>query len=181
MHGVMQASPLAARTVRSRSRPNRSPPLREKARRRLEAHPSFHPLPSQALSGPKVTARTARAAGARSGFRVRADAKELTFDMKSRIKIQQGIDMLADAVAVTLGPRGASRDVSLRNRARDDPRVAASLPAPVPPARSWTAPPPRTLQPTGRNVVLSEKTGMPQVRARPPPTSPTPTASIYRV
>ena len=87
MHGVMQASPLAART---------------------------------ALSGPKVTARTARAAGARSGLRVRADAKELTFDMKSRIKIQQGIDMLADAVAVTLGPRG-------------------------------------------RNVVLSEKTGMPQV------------------
>jgi len=136
MHGVMQASPLAARTVRSRSRPNRSPPLREKARRRLEAHPSFHPLPSQALSGPKVTARTARAAGARSGLRVRADAKQLTFDMKSRIKIQQGIDMLADAVAVTLGPRGASRDVCGRNRARDDPRVAASLPAPVPPARS---------------------------------------------
>ena len=45
-------------------------------------------------------------------------------------------EMIADAVAVTLGPRGASRDVSLRNRARDDPRVAASLPAPVPPARS---------------------------------------------
>ena len=38
----------------------------------------------------------------------RADAKELTFDMKSRIKIQEGIDIVADAVGVTLGPRGAS-------------------------------------------------------------------------
>jgi chaperonin GroEL (HSP60 family) len=30
--------------------------------------------------------------------------------MKSRIKIQQGIDKLADAVAVTLGPRGTIQE-----------------------------------------------------------------------
>ena len=28
--------------------------------------------------------------------------------MKSRMKIQEGIDIVADAVGVTLGPRGAS-------------------------------------------------------------------------
>ena len=38
--------------------------------------------------------------------KVRADAKQLTFDMKSRMKIQEGIDIVADAVGVTLGPRG---------------------------------------------------------------------------
>jgi len=68
-----------------------------------------------------VSARVSRVAGPRRvAIKVRADAKDLTFDMKSRIKIQEGIDQLADAVAVTLGPRG-------------------------------------------RNVVLSEKIGMPQV------------------
>ena len=51
---------------------------------------------------------------------VRAEAKKITFDMDSRRKIQKGIDKLADAVGVTLGPRG-------------------------------------------RNVVLEEKFGMPQV------------------
>jgi len=34
--------------------------------------------------------------------------------MKSRIKIQEGIDTLADAVAVTLGPRGASETITVR-------------------------------------------------------------------
>lgn len=37
---------------------------------------------------------------------MRADAKKLSFDMEARNKIQRGIDQLADAVAVTLGPRG---------------------------------------------------------------------------
>jgi hypothetical protein len=81
-----------------------------------------------------VTARTTRAAGARAARKVRADAKDLTFDMKSRIKIQQGIDQLADAVAVTLGPRGASEPITVRrapSAARDRPsraRVAAPRP-----------------------------------------------------
>ncbi|KAI5068082.1 hypothetical protein GOP47_0016427 [Adiantum capillus-veneris] len=37
---------------------------------------------------------------------VRAEAKEIAFDQKSRAALQAGIDKLADAVGVTLGPRG---------------------------------------------------------------------------
>eukprot|EP00250_Pteridium_aquilinum_P012836 c20975_g1_i1 orf=270-2078(+) len=37
---------------------------------------------------------------------VRADAKEIVFDQMSRTALQAGIDKLADAVGVTLGPRG---------------------------------------------------------------------------
>lgn len=37
---------------------------------------------------------------------VRAAAKEIFFDQKSRAALQAGIDKLTDAVAVTLGPRG---------------------------------------------------------------------------
>lgn len=68
-----------------------------------------------------LSARTTRgASNRRVHVQVRAEAKKLTFDMASRRKIQAGIDKLADAVGVTLGPRG-------------------------------------------RNVVLEEKFGMPQV------------------
>jgi hypothetical protein len=59
-----------------------------------------------------------------------ADAKEIVFDTDSRRRLQRGINKVADAVAVTLGPRG-------------------------------------------RNVVLEQKFGVPQVRTRarrvPPP------------
>eukprot|EP00898_Chlorokybus_atmophyticus_P002284 jgi/Chlat1/3056/Chrsp21S03310 len=37
---------------------------------------------------------------------VRADAKDIYFGQESRYKLQEGINKLADAVAVTLGPRG---------------------------------------------------------------------------
>lgn len=37
---------------------------------------------------------------------VRAEAKDIAFDQKSRAALQAGIDKLADAVGVTLGPRG---------------------------------------------------------------------------
>jgi hypothetical protein len=37
---------------------------------------------------------------------VRADAKEIFFGQSSRAALQAGIDKLADAVGVTLGPRG---------------------------------------------------------------------------
>jgi hypothetical protein len=37
---------------------------------------------------------------------VRAEAKDIVFDQKSRAALQAGIDKLADAVGVTLGPRG---------------------------------------------------------------------------
>ncbi|GBG79218.1 hypothetical protein CBR_g29268 [Chara braunii] len=40
------------------------------------------------------------------GLVVRAEAKEICFDQESRAAMQRGIDQLADAVGVTLGPRG---------------------------------------------------------------------------
>ena len=39
-------------------------------------------------------------------FVVRASAKEIAFDQSSRKALQAGIDKLADAVGLTLGPRG---------------------------------------------------------------------------
>ena len=42
----------------------------------------------------------------RSRFVVRANAKEIAFDQNSRTALQAGIDKLADAVGLTLGPRG---------------------------------------------------------------------------
>lgn len=41
-----------------------------------------------------------------SRFVVRANAKEIAFDQNSRAALQSGIDKLADAVGLTLGPRG---------------------------------------------------------------------------
>ena len=77
-----------------------------------------------------MSARVSRvAAPRRVAIKVRADAKDLTFDMKSRIKIQEGIDKLADAVAVTLGPRGACPAVP--PRAQRSPAPPAS-PRPSP-------------------------------------------------
>ena len=74
------------------------------------AKPSL-PIPSpsidQALAGKVTNPRATRAVRVRGAtLKVRADAKQLTFDMKSRMKIQEGIDIVADAVGVTLGPRG---------------------------------------------------------------------------
>jgi chaperonin GroEL (HSP60 family) len=37
---------------------------------------------------------------------VRADAKDIAFDQKSRAALQAGVEKLANAVGVTLGPRG---------------------------------------------------------------------------
>ncbi|KAL1558157.1 ruBisCO large subunit-binding protein subunit alpha [Salvia divinorum] len=42
----------------------------------------------------------------RNRFVVRANAKEIAFDQKSRSAMQAGIDKLANAVGLTLGPRG---------------------------------------------------------------------------
>ncbi|KAG2620101.1 hypothetical protein PVAP13_3NG152602 [Panicum virgatum] len=39
-------------------------------------------------------------------FVVRADAKDIAFDQKSRAALQAGVEKLANAVGVTLGPRG---------------------------------------------------------------------------
>ncbi|KAG6435194.1 hypothetical protein SASPL_100064 [Salvia splendens] len=51
---------------------------------------------SQLRQGPKQKHR----------FVVRANAKDIAFDQKSRSSMQAGIDKLADAVGLTLGPRG---------------------------------------------------------------------------
>jgi hypothetical protein len=52
-----------------------------------------------------------RARRARNGrlqrFVVRADAKDIAFDQKSRAALQAGVEKLANAVGVTLGPRGS--------------------------------------------------------------------------
>lgn len=39
--------------------------------------------------------------------RAGADSKEIVFDAESRRRLQRGINKVADAVAVTLGPRGS--------------------------------------------------------------------------
>ena len=44
--------------------------------------------------------------GRSSRLVVRAEAKQTTFDQKSRAALQAGVEKLANAVGVTLGPRG---------------------------------------------------------------------------
>lgn len=51
--------------------------------------------------GPKFNYRPSN-----NRFVVRASAKEIAFDQSSRAALQAGIDKLADAVGLTLGPRG---------------------------------------------------------------------------
>lgn len=47
-----------------------------------------------------------KSSSSKGRFVVRANAKEIAFDQKSRTALQAGIDKLADAVGLTLGPRG---------------------------------------------------------------------------
>ncbi|KAG8061927.1 hypothetical protein GUJ93_ZPchr0003g18507 [Zizania palustris] len=51
-------------------------------------------------------ARLPGGAGRRTHATVRASAKEIAFDQRSRSSIQAGVEKLAAAVGVTLGPRG---------------------------------------------------------------------------
>lgn len=62
-------------------------------------------LPKQCLLARPV-ALNAKQWGRRSRLVVRAAAKDISFDQASRVALQAGIDKLADAVGVTLGPRG---------------------------------------------------------------------------
>ncbi|KAJ0550965.1 putative chaperonin Cpn60/TCP-1 family, groEL-like apical domain superfamily [Helianthus annuus] len=52
------------------------------------------------------TGQTAKQSQSNRRFAVRAAAKEIAFDQSSRAAMQAGIDKLADAVGLTLGPRG---------------------------------------------------------------------------
>jgi len=60
-----------------------------------------------------VGGKQGRATRARYGrsqrFVVRAEAKDIAFDQKSRAALQAGVEKLANAVGVTLGPRGIQR------------------------------------------------------------------------
>lgn len=62
-------------------------------------------LPKQCLLARPI-ALNAKQWGRRSRLVVRAAAKDIAFDQVSRVALQIGIDKLADAVGVTLGPRG---------------------------------------------------------------------------
>lgn len=46
-------------------------------------------------------------------FVVKAKAKEIAFGQNSRTSLQAGIDKLADAVGVTLGPRGNENHINV--------------------------------------------------------------------
>ncbi len=43
-------------------------------------------------------------------------AKEIKFDIKAREELKKGVDALADAVKVTLGPKGQIGRASCRER-----------------------------------------------------------------
>ncbi|KAL3152062.1 Chaperonin 60 subunit alpha 1, chloroplastic [Trebouxia sp. C0010 RCD-2024] len=60
------------------------------------------------LAGRRSNVQTRQAAkrGCRSRTAVRAESKDIIFDQDSRKRMQIGINKLADAVGVTLGPRG---------------------------------------------------------------------------
>nr|GMD71257.1 ruBisCO large subunit-binding protein subunit alpha [Ipomoea batatas] len=55
------------------------------------------------LNGRNYNGKTSSSKGR---FVVKANAKEIAFDQRSRTALQAGIDKLADAVGLTLGPRG---------------------------------------------------------------------------
>lgn len=127
-----------------------------------------------------------RCTGRRASSRAllcRAEAKDIIFDEASRRAIQRGINQLADAVGVTLGPRGAPPP-SPPPRPRPLGRVAAPCSQAAPGApqagvrgvarrqrrrvaqQGWRCerdPLLNALPSPGRNVVLEEKYGVPQV------------------
>lgn len=71
-------------------------------------------LQGKNLLAGRVHSQVAGQRGVNGRLVVRSAAKEIFFDQKSRSSLQAGIDKLADAVGVTLGPRG-KLDVPLRN------------------------------------------------------------------
>ncbi|KAG0473308.1 hypothetical protein HPP92_014684 [Vanilla planifolia] len=61
---------------------------------------------SSILRAPAARSESLRRSGGRRTFLVRAKAKEIAFDQSSRSSLQAGVEKLANAVGVTLGPRG---------------------------------------------------------------------------
>ncbi|KAJ3688859.1 hypothetical protein LUZ61_018023 [Rhynchospora tenuis] len=58
------------------------------------------------LSSPLQKGRMGRRSNARKNCVVKASAKDIAFDQQSRRSLQAGVEKLANAVGVTLGPRG---------------------------------------------------------------------------
>ncbi|KAJ1694865.1 hypothetical protein LUZ63_011563 [Rhynchospora breviuscula] len=58
------------------------------------------------LSSPLQKGRLGRRSNARKNLVVKASAKDIAFDQMSRKSLQAGVEKLANAVGVTLGPRG---------------------------------------------------------------------------
>ncbi|CAH9136030.1 unnamed protein product [Cuscuta epithymum] len=82
------ASANAISTASVLASPSNQGGLRSRKAGQFQGRRNFNPKPSK------------------SGFVVKANAKEIAFDQKSRSALQAGIDKLADAVGLTLGPRG---------------------------------------------------------------------------
>jgi chaperonin GroL len=90
-----------------------------------------------------------------------AEAKDIVFDNLSRSRMQDGINKIADAVSVTLGPRGeftprpaGGFTIHICRLSRD----GAQAPPTAGPARAH-----RRRPAAGRNVVLEQAYGVPQV------------------
>ncbi|GJN12119.1 hypothetical protein PR202_ga30371 [Eleusine coracana subsp. coracana] len=68
---------------------------------------SANAISTSSLLRPLSQGRSRRSRNSRTQrFVVRAEAKEIAFDQKSRAALQAGVEKLANAVGVTLGPRG---------------------------------------------------------------------------
>ncbi|GJN36904.1 hypothetical protein PR202_gb25842 [Eleusine coracana subsp. coracana] len=68
---------------------------------------SANAISTSSLLRPLYQGRSTRSRNNRTRrFVVRAEAKEIAFDQKSRAALQAGVEKLANAVGVTLGPRG---------------------------------------------------------------------------
>jgi hypothetical protein len=114
---------------------------------------------ASAVAGkPLPSAARPRGANGRRSVAARAEAKDIVFSEDSRRAIQRGIDKLADAVGVTLGPRGAccASGASARRSGRPPPLGLCHSTRPRQPADACSVA-------AGRNVVLGDKFGIPQV------------------
>jgi len=55
-------------------------------------------------------------------------AKYLEFNVEARARLKRGVDKLADAVKVTLGPKGRNVVIEKSSVTRPSPRTASRLP-----------------------------------------------------
>ena len=116
---------------------------------------------ASAVAGkPLPSATRSRGLSSRRSVAARAEAKDIVFSEESRRAIQRGIDKLADAVGVTLGPRGAWRAATAGAGSGCGGRPTAARVSPTRPPRQ---PADAAAAAAGRNVVLGDKFGTPQV------------------